>query len=224
MKSFKFGRIGTRRIACLVGLLILLAPGPAGLAERSCNSPPPQVRPDENNDSPQATKESENRPIDLKCLPRRVLIDQAYLWVRRFRLGKEGLPWAGVNLGTTAGLIAIDRRAAQEIFEKPPGSGFEFARRAGQIGGPLTDVGTSGIFYLVGCWRGDEQIRTSALLGWEAIADSTIITGVAKVAPQRPGRQIQTGDSPITTSTENSSPAGALSRPGMPRQPLLSPR
>ncbi|MBZ5553491.1 MAG: phosphatase PAP2 family protein [Acidobacteriia bacterium] len=134
-----------------------------------------------------SSTQGKDRPdLRIKDLPRLILRDQKFLWLRPFQLKRADLPWAGVVAGTTAGLIAGDRHAAEEILERPPGSGFAFVRRVGQAGGPLTDAGVSGIFYWLGQWRGDDRARTTGLLGWEALADSLLITQALKVATQRP--------------------------------------
>ena len=132
----------------------------------------------------------------IRDLPRLILHDQKFLWIRPFQLKQADLPWAGVIVGSTAGLIATDRHAVGKILEHPPGNGFVFARRVGQAGGPLTDAGVSGIFYMVGHWRRDDRARTTALLGWEALADSLIITEVLKVATQRPRPSTDNGRLP----------------------------
>jgi membrane-associated phospholipid phosphatase len=145
----------------------------------------------------QIPSQDKNRAVpEIKNLPRLILLDQKFLWLRPFQLKRDDLPWAGVIVGSTAGLIAGDRHVAEEILEHSPGKGFAFARRVGQVGGPLTDAGVSGIFYLVGHWRGDDHARTTALLGWEALADSLIITQVLKVATQRPRPSTDNGTLP----------------------------
>ncbi len=128
----------------------------------------------------------------IKVLPRHILRDQEFLWLRPFRLKRADLPWAAAILGTTAGLIANDRRAGQELSDDPPGGGFTFSRRGGQVSGGLTDLGIAGAFYLAGRWRGDEHARNTGLLGLQAVADSIIIIEILKTASQRP-RPTQTG-------------------------------
>ncbi len=145
----------------------------------------------------QSPSQEKDRPeLGIKELPRLILQDQKFLWLRPFQLKRADLPWAGVIIGTTAGLIAGDRHAAEEILERPPGNGFAFTRRVGQAGGPLTDAGVSGVFYLVGHWRGDDRARTTGLLGWEALADSLIITQALKLATQRPRPSTDNGRLP----------------------------
>lgn len=130
----------------------------------------------------------------LKELPRNILRDQAFLWLRPFRLKRSDVPWAAAIIGTSAGLIAIDRPVGQELSDDPPGGGFAFSRRGGQFGGGLTDFGIAGTFYLVGRWRDDEHARNTGLLGLQAVADSLIMVEILKTASQRPRPTLPGGD------------------------------
>ncbi|MFQ5664450.1 MAG: phosphatase PAP2 family protein [Terriglobia bacterium] len=129
---------------------------------------------------------SECPTCTLKGLPGNILRDQKFLWLRPFRSKRSDIPWAVALLGTTAALIAIDRPVGQELSDSPPGAGFAFSRRVGQLGGGLTDFGVAGTFYLVGRWRGNERARTTGLLGLQAVADSLIVVEILKTASQRP--------------------------------------
>ncbi len=122
----------------------------------------------------------------LKELPRQILRDQKFLWLRPFRLKKTDVPWVVTLGGTTGVLIATDADAAREISEDPPGSGYAFSHRVSQIGGAAGDLGVASAFYLVGRWRGNERARTTGLLGYRAYADAFIITHALKTATQRP--------------------------------------
>ncbi|MFQ5926233.1 MAG: phosphatase PAP2 family protein [Terriglobia bacterium] len=137
-------------------------------------------------DTRPASEASAPHPPTLKELPRNILRDQKFLWLRPFRLQRTDLPWLAALLGTTAGLIALDRPVGQELSDTPPGAGFAFSRRVSQLGGGLTDFGVAGAFYLIGRWRGDARARTTGLLGLEAVADSLIIVEILKTASQRP--------------------------------------
>lgn len=137
----------------------------------------------------------EKRPISqppahhvptLKGLPRDILSDQEFVWLRPFRLERKDVPWAAGIIGTTAGLIAIDRRVVQNLAESSPGSGFAFSRRVGQAGGLLPQLGVCSTFYLLGRWRGDERSRATGLLSMQAVVSSMVVVGVLKIATQRP--------------------------------------
>ncbi len=148
----------------------------------------------------------------LKALPRNILRDQKFLWLRPFRLKRADLPWTAAILGTTAGMIAIDRPAAQKLSDNPPGGGFSFSHRGGQVSGGLTDFGIAGAFYLTGRWRGDEHARTTGLLGLQAVADSMIIIEILKTASQRP-RPTQNGGSLRNHNADGAFFAGGRSFP-----------
>lgn len=60
---------------------------------------------------------------DLLCL---ILRDQKFLWFRPFQLKQADLPWAGAIGGSTAGLIAIDRRGSPEESCGIPGIWVSF--------------------------------------------------------------------------------------------------
>ncbi len=125
-------------------------------------------------------------PPTLKKLPRNILRDQEFLWLRPFRLKHADLPWVAGILGTSAGLVAIDRPVGQELSDTPPGAGFAFSRRVGQLSGAATDLGVSAAFSLIGRRQGNERTRTTGLLGFQAVTDSLIVVEVLKTASQRP--------------------------------------
>ncbi|HSA93799.1 MAG TPA: phosphatase PAP2 family protein [Terriglobales bacterium] len=125
-------------------------------------------------------------PPRLKELPRQILRDQKFLWLRPFRLKKSDAPWVATLGGATAALIATDPDVAREISEDPPGSGYAFSHRVSQVGGAAGDLGVASAFYLIGRWRGNERARTTGLLGYRAFADAFIITQALKTVTQRP--------------------------------------
>lgn len=133
-----------------------------------------------------ASKARVGTPRKLKDLPRNILRDQKFLWLRPFRLKRADVPWVAAISGTSAGLIAIDRPVGQELSDAPPGAGYAFSRRVSQLGGGLMDFSVAGAFYIVGQWRSNERARTTGLLGLQAVADSLIIVTIMKTASQRP--------------------------------------
>ena len=129
---------------------------------------------------------SSDEPSRLKELPRQILRDQKFIWLRPFRLKKADVPWAVTLGGTTAALIATDADAARKISENPPGSGYAFSHRVSQVGGAAGDLGVASAFYWIGRWRGNERARTTGLLGYRAFADAFIVTQALKSVTQRP--------------------------------------
>jgi membrane-associated phospholipid phosphatase len=181
-------RLLRRLPICWMALLLLLpVPATRGAGEtsqRAGQSAPPT--------GPKTTtaRQRGNTPPHrygtFKELPRQIILDQKFLWLRPFQPKRADLPWAGAIVGTTAGLIAVDRRVGQGLSDSPPGHGYTFSRRIGRLGAPWTGVGIAGAIYLAGRWRGDERAQTTGLLGWRALADSVLIVEVLKNATQRP--------------------------------------
>ena len=137
-------------------------------------------------DTPSRPVETTQPQPTLKEVPRRIICDQEFLWLRPFRLKRSDLPWLGFMVGTTAGLIAIDRRVGQALSDSPPGGGYNFSHNVGLIGGPWTDLGVAGAIYLAGRHGGDQHNETTGLLGLEAVADSLVVVEFLKLATQRP--------------------------------------
>ena len=130
----------------------------------------------------------------IKEVPRQIIRDQEFLWLRPFRLKRSDLPWLGFMVGTTAGLIAIDRRVGQGLSDSPPGGGYTFSRNVGRFGGPWTDLGIAGAAYLAGRRGGDQHSETAGLLGLEAVGDSLVVVEFLKFATQRPRPTFAGGD------------------------------
>jgi len=122
----------------------------------------------------------------LKELPRQIILDQKFLWLRPFRPQLADAPWAGAILAATGTLMATDRCVGQGLSDSPPGHGYTFSRRIGRLGAPWTGAGIAGAIYLAGRWRGDEHAQTTGLLGLQALADSILVVEVLKNATQRP--------------------------------------
>ena len=169
-------------LVSLVPAVVAWAGGPLD----SLRALPTQTTVDAVRNKPSAASPSESDSRSLKELPRDILRDQKFLWLRPFRMKRSDVPWAGAIVGTTAGLIAIDRPVGQELSENPPGDGFAFSRRVGQFGGLLTDYGIAAGFYVIGRWRGDKRMRATGVLGLRAVTDSLIIVEILKTASQRP--------------------------------------
>ena len=122
----------------------------------------------------------------LRSLPREIIRDQKFFWLRPFRPKRADVPWAAALFGTTAGLIAIDRSVGQGLSDTPPGSLYHFSHGIGKLGAPLTDAGIASAIYLIGRWRGNEHGQTTGLLGLQAVAHSQLIVQILKTATQRP--------------------------------------
>jgi len=173
---------------CWMALLLLL-PFPVALRaeEQSPTGQQPSAPPEpERTTASQPVQTPPHPHPTLKELPRQVILDQKFLWLRPFRLTLADAPWAGAIVAGTGTLMATDRRVGQGLSDTPPGSGYRFSRTIGRLGTPLTGAGIAGIIYLVGRRRGDERAQTTGLLGWRALADSVLIVEVLKNVTQRP--------------------------------------
>jgi membrane-associated phospholipid phosphatase len=124
--------------------------------------------------------------VSFKSLPHDVLHDQAFLWLRPFRLHSSDLPWTGAFLGTTAGLMFIDNNVAQGLVANPPGHGYNFSRTVTKLGTPLYGSAIMGTVYLVGLASKSQHAQATGILGIRAVADSMIIVESLKAATQRP--------------------------------------
>ncbi len=141
---------------------------------------------DESKDKPPAVLSPSSPAYDVRALPGEILRDQKFIWLRPFRLDREDASWLALIAGATGGMIATDRRVGQSLTRSPPGAGYAFSNRVGQLGGPYTDIGVAGAFYLAGRWRQDENARLTGLQGLQALAESLAVVEVLKVVTQRP--------------------------------------
>ncbi len=169
-------------------LLALLAFPIAGSAGQEADAPKNPARdiadPAPATSSPAQAPQTEQP--SFKNLPRDVFRDQVFLWLRPFRPRRADLPWAGAFFGTTAGLIAIDRRVGQGLSANPPGTGYHFGNTVSELGSPLTGAAIAGTFYLVGRARRDQYAQVTGILSMRAAADGAIIVQALKAATQRP--------------------------------------
>ena len=145
--------------------------------------------------APRAQKKSDE-DVTFKSLPLDILHDQAFLWLRPFRLHSSDLPWMGAFLGTTAGLMVIDNNAAQGLVANPPGGGYNFSRTVGKLGTPLYGSAIMGTIYLVGIASKSKHAQATGILGIRAVADSMIIVEALKAVTQRPRPTLPGGVTP----------------------------
>lgn len=124
--------------------------------------------------------------VSFKTLPHDVLHDQAFLWLRPFRLQSRDLPWAGAFLGTTTGLMFNDNNVAQRLAANPPGRGYDFSQTVTKLGTPLYASAIMGTVYLAGLASKSKHAQATGILGIRAVADSMIIVQSLKAITQRP--------------------------------------
>ncbi len=174
------------RAVLITQILWLLLPGNPLAAQSNGSETTPPNCPDAGIAQAQASCSKSDEAYRFKSLPRDVLRDQIFLWSRPFRPRRSDLPWAAAFFGTTAGLIAIDRRAGQAISANPPGSGYQFSKNLSFLGTPYGGAILSGAIYLAGWKQQDEYLKTTSLLALRAAVDSAIIVQALKAATQRP--------------------------------------
>lgn len=124
-------------------------------------------------------------PLHEKDVLHNILRDQKFFWLRPFRGQRQDLATWALLAGGTAALMPADSPAARALAVHPPGEGFAFSRRVGQLSGAGVNFAAAGGFYLFGRWHGDERARETGLLGAQAVADALIITELLKVAAGR---------------------------------------
>jgi len=174
------------RTVLITLILWLLLPGSALAAQTNSSETKSRNCPDAGIAHAQASCGKHNEAYRLKSLPRDVLRDQKFLWLRPFRPHRGDLPWAAAFFGTTAGLIALDRHVGQSISANPPGPGYQFGKNASFLGTPYAGAIISGGLYLAGWKQQDDYLKTTSLLAVRAAVDSTIIVQALKAVTQRP--------------------------------------
>jgi membrane-associated phospholipid phosphatase len=121
------------------------------------------------------------RPVSLGRIIPNIVDDQSKIWLFPAKLNKKRnwIP-AAVILGTTAALIALDSHNAPYFRSTSTFAGFNsvFTGTATAIGTAIVPVS----LYATGLMSKDSQIKTTALLAGEAVADSEILTFVLKDA------------------------------------------
>ncbi len=122
----------------------------------------------------------------LKDLPLTILKDQKKLWLRALRPQAGDAPRL-LGLGAlTAGMLALDEPVAVPMTDDPPGRGYRFSNRVGQLSSGWVDFGIAGTFYLAGRWRGNQRAQATGLLGLRAVADTLLLVQTVKAITQRP--------------------------------------
>ncbi|HTH50577.1 MAG TPA: phosphatase PAP2 family protein [Pyrinomonadaceae bacterium] len=112
--------------------------------------------------------------------------DQKAIWTSPFHIGKSDWKWLGPFLGGTAALIATDKETSSWVSRG--GSLPGISRDVSWNGGIYAAAGISGGMYLIGRSTHHDRLQETGRLAMEALADSQIVTQVAKLAfgRQRP--------------------------------------
>ncbi len=122
--------------------------------------------------------------VSERAFIRNVLCDQKPIWSAPLRSGAH-LSLVIPFTVTTAGLIATDKYAGQELTERPPGTGFDVSKKISFMGSPPSVIGFAGAYYGIARLTHNQRMRETALLSFEALADAGIVAGILKVTTQR---------------------------------------
>ena len=127
-----------------------------------------------------------------KRIPRYILQDQKAIWTSPFHTDKANAKWWLIMGGAGAALIASDHWTSTQLPNT--NSQIAVARWTSRLGAAYSLLPISGTFYFIGLGAGNDRFRETGILGFEAIADATIVSSVIKVATHRERPLQGTGD------------------------------
>ncbi len=133
-----------------------------------------------------AVKASEvgREPISpWKRLPRNIVSDQRSIWTSPLRTSRQDVKWWLIFGGAAGGLIAADKHLAREMPNTSRQTSI--ATWTSRLGAAYTLLPISGAFYFIGAGTHDERFRETGILGFEALAGSTIVETVIKGVTHR---------------------------------------
>ncbi|MBZ5578177.1 MAG: phosphatase PAP2 family protein [Acidobacteriia bacterium] len=124
------------------------------------------------------------RPISWKKLVPNILHDQKDIWLFPLHVGQDN-HWIPVTavLGTTAGLVMLDPHDAPYFRRTDSFHGFNTVFSGSNASYGILAVPAT--LYIAGLARKDSKMKRTSLLIGEAIADSEILTTVAKDVDRR---------------------------------------
>jgi membrane-associated phospholipid phosphatase len=122
---------------------------------------------------------------------RNILSDQVAIWTSPFHMsGGDAKLVVPIGLAT-AGLIATDRRTANELGENGGSqTRMNISRQVSRLGEFYSTGGIAAAFYLVGVKNHDYRARETGILSAEALIDAGIVSTVIKEITQRPRPQV----------------------------------
>jgi membrane-associated phospholipid phosphatase len=116
-------------------------------------------------------------------LPRYVLQDQQAIWTSPFHTSKANAKWWAIFGGATAALIATDKWTSKQLPNTNDQIGV--ATWTSRFGAAYSLLPISGGFYVIGMKSKNRRFQEAGILGFEALADATIVNTVLKLATQR---------------------------------------
>ena len=116
-------------------------------------------------------------------LPRYIVQDQKAIWTSPFHTSRSDAKWWAIVGGTTAGLIASDRWTSKQLPNTH--DQLNVATWSSRLGSAAVLLPETGAFYFVGLATDNQHFRETGILGFEALADTSILVGVVKLATHR---------------------------------------
>ena len=109
-----------------------------------------------------------------------IVSDQKAIWTSPFHIARSDWKWLGPFVGGTAVLIATDKTTSSWV--STGGSLPGFSRDVSWNGGIYAAAGVSGGMWAIGKMTHHEHLAETGRLAAEALADSQVVTQVAKLA------------------------------------------
>jgi membrane-associated phospholipid phosphatase len=127
--------------------------------------------------------EEEKKIAPWKRLPRYVLQDQKAIWTSPFHTAKSDVKWWVIFAGATAALVATDKTTSRQL----PNTDVQVsvATWTSRLGAAYSLLPISGGFYFVGLGAKNERFRETGILGFEALAASTLVENAIKLTTRR---------------------------------------
>ena len=125
-----------------------------------------------------------SREVTERAFLKNIWCDQKAVWSAPLHSGNH----LGIVLplgGATAAMIATDKSVGRELSEHPAGAGFRAGKDISYAGSAEALIAITGAYYGVARFTRNERMRETALLSFEALADTGIVQGMLKVTTQR---------------------------------------
>jgi len=116
-------------------------------------------------------------------LPRYILQDQKLIWTSPFHTSKSDAKWWLIVGGTTAGLIASDKWTSKQLPNT--NDQLNVSTWTSRLGGAAVLLPETAAFYFVGLAADNQRFRETGILGFEALADTSILVGLVKLGTHR---------------------------------------
>jgi membrane-associated phospholipid phosphatase len=192
----------SRNICRILGVGLLLGAGAASAQAQVQDSVVPSISrqaspslpnsPDDAPAFPNAPSPSPNScdVSQLKTCVKDFFADQAGIWTSPLRLHPQDALWLLPLAGATAVSLNYDVQTLQQVSTSPSRV---------RLGNDLSNAGAYGVIgvagatYLVGKLTHNETARETGVLSLEAIADSSLVTEVLKLATNRERPYVGTG-------------------------------